>query len=103
MRGARCAGNSQTRFLLVVIALLSVVWWSTLPETSESPVASQEAPSLEIVPEGDLPSWLSDIDTSRPECVRMQQEMLAATARGEQFNIYYIGDCDKRLQSFAEE
>lgn len=94
--------TKQQKVLLAVIALLIPVWWLTLPQ--DEPRQSMRLPTPQ--PSSDMPDLLLDpsaprmpyIDTSRPECVKMRDELLAQQTRGSSGSVVYIGDCDTRYR-----
>ena len=112
--------STQQKILLATIAVLLPVWWLTLPNdepatpalplTGEMPGSSGPPPQN---PE-DLAEWLQNkdnvakyfidrvpptmqyIDTSRPECVEIRDQLLNEASSGTSGKIYFIGDCDVR-------
>ncbi|MEL7047000.1 MAG: hypothetical protein AAGL66_18595 [Pseudomonadota bacterium] len=106
------------RFLLVLIGVLLVIWWFTRPDdTTVSPISTMETdygssslrwetwprnsdgPTLQARPLHETPPWMSNIDTSRPECVKALHEILEQREKGGGMDLIYIGDCDKRLKA----
>lgn len=97
--GRHSRGNMQTA-LLLVIAGLAVVWWMTLPPESPEVPPTLEASGNTWAPGDDSqPSWSSNIDTDRPECAKLRDEIAEQIANGAGQDLLYIGDCDKRLGS----
>lgn len=97
----------QILILLATVAVLAPLWWLTrpteFPEKPQTPHAPDGRPdSTEPAPAGRLaglePSFLSSIDTTRPECVELKRELLEWLAEGVA-DVFYIGDCDRRLRT----
>lgn len=85
------------RVLLGVILILIPLWWLTRPELA-APPSPQTLSDQSDTPPADLPPWTAHFDVSRPECVEMRDEMIAAVADGTGTDVAYIGDCDVRLK-----
>lgn len=107
------SGPSQGA-LLVAIGVLAVIWWATRPDDISNtfdvtaPPAELQGPTLPEASEraeglswktgpGGEPSWLKNVDDTRPECRKMRRELIEAAASGELSDMIYIGDCDTRL------
>ncbi len=84
------------RVLLATIGVLIVVWWFTQPEDASAPYV-RPMPSVNASP-GLEPSWLRHVDNSRPECVKLREELSEAAANGSGADLMYIGNCDLRLK-----
>jgi len=94
-------GSRARQLQLGLLACLVVVWWLTRPtEAPQQP--SEPATSTDVI-WGPAPAWMSNIDTGKPECVELQQEILQMLARGAENNLIYLGDCDKRLKDQAPD
>jgi hypothetical protein len=97
----------QILILLATVAALTPLWWLTrpteFPEKPENPLAPDvrrtgSEPAIDSRLNGAEPSFLSNIDTTRPECVEMKRELLERHAKGVA-DVFHIGDCDKRLRA----
>ena len=101
------SGNTLLQFQIGLLLALALVWWFTRPP--ETPVQINVfGPSPQPVPDGGKkefrqrrslpePAWMSSIDTSKPKCAELKEELLAKLARGESMNMVYLGDCQKRM------
>lgn len=101
----RPSGNMLLQFQVGLLLALGLVWWVTRP--TENPETRNEfGPSPEIVwgdgqnevrqstPPNE-PPWMSSIDTGKPECAALKEELLIMLARGESTDVLYLGDCHK--------
>lgn len=79
-----------------ILGALVVIWWLTRPLDEQAISTSKSDPAMVADQVIQAPAWIADIDTSKPECRQLVEELLQRHANGELSDIIYLGECDKR-------
>ncbi|WP_152025190.1 hypothetical protein [Congregibacter litoralis] len=62
---------------------------------AETPLSWATSPADLNIETPEEPEWVSKIDTNKPECKELAEEMLRLQAKGELGDIVYLGDCTR--------
>jgi hypothetical protein len=86
------------RLQIVLLIALLATWWLTIPDHVKDEPPGETPPELHWGEPVEGPAEDLGIDTTRPECRKLAKEIEAQVASGAPGNVFYIGDCDKRLR-----